>query len=114
MTMTTDLTEFGFIELKALERLLRYMREQGLPDDFNKKSVHVMLNKNSGYVFLTNEDFQVAMINEDKLETFYHCPSCGHEGFKQDMLHDEDAENPDCQEYLTTIGAEDCDHEECA
>jgi hypothetical protein len=93
------------MELKALERLLRALREQDLPKDFNDSGVHPMLNINSGYVFLTNEDFQVAMMNEDKLESFYSCPNCGHEGFKEDMLHDEDAEDADCQEYLNSIEA---------
>ena len=30
------------------------------------------------------------------------CPSCGHEGFKEDMQHNEDDE--ECQEYLKDIG----------
>lgn len=98
---TTDLSDYGFSELKQLKLLLRAMREQGLPDDFNNDEVVPMFNKNSGNVFLTNSDYQVAMLNGDKLESFYNCPECGHEGFKEDMAH---KGNASCKEYLKDIG----------
>jgi len=83
---TTDLAYFGYRERKLAEELLRAWREQGLPDDFLDEEVTIMMNKNSGYVFLTNSEFQVAMMNGDKLESFYTCFNCGNEGFKDDML----------------------------
>jgi hypothetical protein len=101
MFITTNLAAFGQLELKKLELLLTAMREHGLPEDFDSENVHPMLNLNSGYVFLTNDDHQVAMINPEnnKLESFYCCPECGHQGFKDTMLHGED--DADCQLYLT-------------
>jgi hypothetical protein len=67
-----------------------------------------MFNKDSGFVFLTNEDYQVAMINEDNnLVMFYSCPICGHEGFLESMvgeehhLHDEE-----CIEFVKSIKGE--------
>lgn len=78
---TTDLSEFDKSDLKRLEMLLKAYREQGLPEDFNDENVHAMMNTTSGYVFLTNSDYQVAMLNGDKLESFYTCYECGHEGF---------------------------------
>lgn len=100
-TTTTDLTKFGWREKKMAGELLTAMSEQGLPDDFNDDEVTVMMNMNSGNVFLTNSDYQVAMMNGDKLESFYSCPQCGHEGFLEDMEHGED--DKDCQEYLKDI-----------
>ena len=84
-----------------VEELLRAMREQGLPEDFEDDEVTVMFNSDSGNVFLTNSNFDVAMMNDDKLETWYNCPECGHEGFKEDMEHDGSAE---CARYLREIG----------
>jgi len=82
---TTDLTRFGHRERKMAEDLLRAWREQGLPDDFHYDEVTIMFNTHSGYVFLTNADFQVAMLNGDKLESFYSDPETGEEGFREDL-----------------------------
>lgn len=63
------------------EELLKASREQGFPDDFDDNETTIMMNMNSGNVFFTNADYQVAMMNGDKLELFYSCPQCGNEGF---------------------------------
>jgi len=81
---TTNLVDFGYRELKMLQQLLKAMEEQGLPDGFSREGVHAMFNRNSGWVFLTNEDYQTAMLNGDKLEVWHHCPDCGCGGFEQD------------------------------
>jgi uncharacterized protein YqgQ len=98
---TTDLSKFGHREREMAEELLRAWREQGLPKDFYDDEVTVMMNTFSGNVFLTNADYQVAMMNDDKLESFYSCPICGHEGFLNEMNHNE--EDEECQEYLKAI-----------
>lgn len=81
---TTDLSEFGYREREEAELLLKAWREQGLPDDFNNDKVIIMMNRSSGNVFLTNDDYQVAMLNGNKLESFYSCPNCGNEGFNNE------------------------------
>lgn len=81
---TTNLAEFGYIERLELIRLLAAWNEQGLPEDFGSEGVEPMFNKDSGYVFLTNSEYQVAMMNGDKLELWYYCGNCGHEGFAGD------------------------------
>lgn len=88
---TTDLSDFGSRERKILVDLLLAWLEQGLPDDFYDDNVIPMMNRNSGYVFLTNSEFQVAMMNGDKLETLYSCHNCGCEGFRDEdfCLNDE-------------------------
>lgn len=108
---TTDLSKFGHREREMAAELLTASVKQGLPDDFNDDEVTVMMNMNSGNVFLTNADFQVAMMNGDTLESFYSCPECGHEGFKDEMQHDG---NSGCKEYLKDIGvtSEDSETEE--
>jgi len=101
MSTTTDLSQFGNRQRKMAEKLLKAWREQGLPEDFYDNEVSIMMNTSSGNVFLTNEDFEVAMMSEDLLESFYNCPICGHEGFLKDMDHNPD--DKECQEYLNSI-----------
>lgn len=76
---TTDLAEFGSRERWLLVELLTAWDKQGLPKDFYDDDVRAMMNHNSRNVFLTNSEYQVAMMNGDKLEMWYSCSNCGHE-----------------------------------
>jgi len=99
--VTVDLSRFGYRELELAQELFNAMINQGTPDDFEYSNITLNFNLNSGNVFLSNEDYQVAMMNGDALESFYSCPICGHEGFKEEMGH-EGSEG--CAEYLDGIG----------
>lgn len=99
---TTDFAQFGWRERKIAEELLKASREQGFPDDFYDDEVTIMFNMYSGCVFLANSDHSTAMMNGDKLESWYSCPYCGHEGFAENMDHD--PVDTDCTEYLQDIG----------
>ncbi len=94
---TTDLSDFGYREWQLLKELVVAKQEQGFPEDFDLDGVHVMMNKNSGNVFFTNGEYQTCMMDGDKLETWYYCFNCGHEGFKDDCLLNEDGCN-ECNE----------------
>ena len=87
---TTDLADFGYREIRGAIELLDTWMKHGLPEDFYEHRVRVMFNTKSGLVFLTNSDFQVALINGDKLEEFYTCSKCGREGFKDEFEKDDD------------------------
>lgn len=89
---TTDLGEFGPREIKMTAGLLNAWIAQGLPEAFYREKVTVMMNKDSGSVFLTNSEYQVAMMNGDNLEMWHICPNCGHEGFAEDFLCSDDGE----------------------
>lgn len=94
---TTDLADFGFHDRENLIQLLRAWHEQGLPKDFYDEEVIPMFNRNSGYVFLTNSEFQVAMLTDDnKLEIWHSCPNCGHEGFSEDCQLNDENECNEC------------------
>lgn len=82
--VTSNLADFGYSERVDLIALLTAWNKQGLPDDFENDGVYPCFNKNSGYVFLTNSEYQCAMLNDNKLESWYNCCNCGHEGFKED------------------------------
>lgn len=95
---------FGDIMQCARERglvrdILNAWNSTGLPDTFYIEGVKFAFNRNSGNVFLVNEDYQCAMMNDDRLEQFYSTPYNGEEGFLSDLLdrapsayHDEDAD----------------------
>ncbi len=101
-TVTSDLGKFGNRERGMAEDLLREWNNGNLPDEFIDDEVSIAMNMNSGCVFLTNSEYQTAMMNGDNLEMWYNCPYCGHEGFKEDMWHVWEAE--ECEEYLEDIG----------
>jgi hypothetical protein len=86
MTTTTNLADFGFREIKMARDLLDAWVSSGLPSDFSTEGVTVMMNQNSGNVFLTNEEFEVAMESEGKLYSFYTSPYNGEEGSFEDLL----------------------------
>ena len=101
--VSSDLSEFGRREISEVVDLLSAMLKQGLPDDFADDGVTPAMNKKSGYVFLTNEDFEVAMLNGRKLESWYNTPYEGHEGFFDDLAEMYDTMHPEDQAYLMDI-----------
>ncbi len=96
---TTNLSDFGYRELTMLEELLKAMREQGLPKDFYDDEVHPMMNQSSGNVFLTNSDYQVAMLNGDKLESFYFLSYHGNEGFLDELIEEYNNGNVKAEDF---------------
>lgn len=100
MSITTDLSKFGCREWGMMRDILNAMIDKGLPEDFDGDGMVFMFNMNSGNVFLTNENYDVAMMNGDDLESFYSCPECGHEGF----FHEMDNEGRSCcSEYVREV-----------
>lgn len=105
--VTSDFGKFGNREWGLARDLINAKLDQGLPEDFNDDEVTIVMNTNSGNVFLTNSDYQVAMMNGDKLESFYSLPYGGEEGFKDDLAKlDPNSLNQEDIEYLKGIGVE--------
>lgn len=105
---TTDLSKFGNREKAMAADLLKAMtdsRSDGLPEDFEDSEVTVMMNLNSGNVFLTNSEYQCAMLtNEGKIESFYNTPYSGYEGFYDDLMAEVDGDwNTEDIEYLKEL-----------
>jgi hypothetical protein len=100
-TVTNDLSRFGMREYAMAGELLTAYGENGA--DFLGDGVQVWMNADSGNVSLCDSDYNVGMMNGDKLEQFFSCPECGHEGFLEDMDHNPD--NEECQEYLKQINS---------
>jgi hypothetical protein len=89
---TTDLAEFSISAISDASDLLNAWMRDGLPDGFEQDNVTVMLNPNSGYVFLTNAELQAAVIEHGKLVEFLTSPYDCHEGTLTDLIDAFDAE----------------------
>lgn len=92
--VTYDLSKFGNRELvmvvDLVEGLIRSDMEIG-------EKIKIGFNMNSGYVFLSNEDFGVYMMNDQFLSEWFSCPECDTEGFSNELL---DTENDCCEKYI--------------
>jgi len=95
--ITKDWSKFGNREIEEAKELLSHIKEI---DAYGK--IEVFFNMHSGCVFLCDEDFKTWMMNGDKIEEWFNCPYCGHEGFKEDMDHE--PESQECTDYLKQIG----------
>ena len=100
---TENFADFGARERRMLSEIMRAWDSSGLPTDFSNENVRPAMNRNSGFVFLTNEDFQVAMMNGDKLESFYTTPYNGNEGFFDELVEEYEDMHPEDQRYLREI-----------
>lgn len=97
MENTRDLMDFGRRELQLAGNLLRLFRTS--KDRTLKLGTKVTpeLNPDSGYVFLIDDNFNIAMVNGDYLEDWLLCPTCAHEGFVSDFEKPE--ASPCCRGY---------------
>lgn len=105
MTITENLAEFSAHERGILIELLMAWKKDGLPNYFYEEEVRPCFNKNSGYVFLTNSEFQVAMINpeSERLEEFYSTPYSGSEGFLSDLIEEYDTLSDEDKEFIDDL-----------
>jgi len=104
---TENLADFGRYDIETLRDLLTAWIEQGLPNGFYDSGVKPAMNKNSGNVFLVNDDYQVAMLNDDKLEIFHSLPYSGEEGFLTDLITENDAHSLHSEDYEYLVNAAD-------
>jgi hypothetical protein len=75
-------------EREAVSEIIAAWGSYGLPASFEPRGVKFAFNRESGYVFLVNDDCQVAMLNGEKLDMFHFTPYDGHEGFIVDLLEE--------------------------
>ena len=105
---TEDLADFGYREQRAAQDLFEAWKSNGLPVDFYNSGVKIGFNMNSGYVFLTNSDYQVAMCTTNehgKLElySFYTSPYDCKEGSFDELLDENKEMHPEDQEWFQEI-----------
>lgn len=100
--VTSDISKFGQRERELAKKLLSVY---GTKDDRTKHlgdGIQVFMNRDSGYVFLSDEDYNVALLNGNKLEDFHSCPNCGNESVASQFRNDfDDVEC--CKEYADDL-----------
>ena len=99
---TEDLSEFGYRELEEAGKLLSAVKN-GLPEDFYNDGVELYFNTHSGYVFLSNSDYQVAIEEEGKLVSFYTTPYEGREGTLEELLEEYEDMHSEDKEYIDEL-----------
>ena len=95
MSVTNDLSKFGQRELAEAGELLSTLKTVRDDTKFLGDGVQVFFNSNSGYVFLTDEDYNTAVMEGHNLVDFINCPECGNEG----TLSEFDTTSDCCKEY---------------
>lgn len=104
--METILSKMGWREIGMAGELLKAYADGSdifASDDdemnFCKDGLELGFNENSGFVFLTNDDYQALLLNDNnKLEMFLTCQECGNEGLRSDV---EFAEENQCKKCWT-------------
>jgi hypothetical protein len=106
-TLTSDLAHFGARERALVVELLTAWQDHGLPHDFDNDEVVPMFNRSSGYVFLTNANYEVALVQGGELVSHYWLSYEGHEGTLEELVEDYerhgDTWHPDDIEQLEQI-----------
>ena len=92
--LTEDITDIPLDEVVPLLTALDKWRNEStrtstkmFQASWYDKGSKVAMNNQSGYVFLTNEEWQVAMIDNGKLTMFLNCGECGNEGLENDFVN---------------------------
>lgn len=83
--VTKDLRNFGYRELDMAGDLLKALGSSKDNTEYLGDGVEVWFNLGSGCVFLSDEDYNTAMMNGDSLEDWLQCGECGTEGFMEDI-----------------------------
>ena len=115
--LTTDISKMDLSEVTDM--LTAYQQENtttAFKAMWYDEETIPTLNQESGYCFLTNSEYQVAMMNEGKLSMFINCGECGREDFEQDWTYEQRVLNSKvvypptckgCQEVIKMINESD-------
>jgi len=105
MSVTYDLAEFGYRELSLASDLLKaYSEGRFKKEDFFSDGVRVAFNQMSGAVFLTDDDLNVGVLNEDgEIEQFFICGECGNEGTIEEFKENWEMNGKECKECKRII-----------
>lgn len=106
--VTSDLNKFGFREKDMMIDLFQLYRDNKISnlahDYFDFGTMKPAFNMNYGIVFLTDDDYNMLMENDGKLDLFLTTPHDGHEGFYDELILEIKDYHPEDQKYLNDIG----------
>ena len=87
--VTVDYSRFGYRELDIAGKLIVTYSQGGV--DFLEDGITVNFNVNSGYVFLSDSNYNVGVLDDEEshIVQFFSCLECGYEGTQDDALTEE-------------------------
>lgn len=109
-----NLEKFGNREILEASELMKAYVEGKCPENFYNDGVTVEFNPNSGNVFLTNSEYQVAMFEGEELKIWYWLDYHGNEGFIEDLYEqfkDGYVKQEDFEELADALQAEGMEEE---
>jgi len=103
--VTSDLSKFTLEQLIEAGVIFNYLIKDGFPKDFDKNGIELVINKDSGFIFLTNSNYEVVMVNHNtgKLENWYTSPNDGREGFFNELSKEYKDMKPENREWFKDI-----------
>ena len=112
MNVTNNLSEFGRREIAMASELLNELTNRNTTELFDKyfthESTNLFFNKRSGYVFLSDENYNVGMINPDNgmLDLYITTAYTGTEGFINELMSEFDDLHLEDQKQLLELKGE--------
>lgn len=86
MATIMNLEDFGYRELDMAADLLKAYSNGSVPDTFYESGVHIVMDDMTGNVFLTNDDGDYLVDDDDgNLVNYYVLSYSGDEGFAEDL-----------------------------
>lgn len=101
--VTADLSKFGCREIDMAAELLQALTRASRSPTIDRRymdGLTINMNINSGYVFLSDENYNCYMMNGDQLEQYLSSPYDGHEGFYDELVDQYGDMHPDDKEWL--------------
>lgn len=88
MEVEEDLREFSGDAINKMVELVRQLRFQEIPKDFDADHVELVWSKEKNIAFLKKHyDEDYIALNCGRIEKFYICDGCDKEGFWNDIQH---------------------------
>jgi hypothetical protein len=112
MYVTTNLSDFGAREIELASELLNELTNRNTTELFDKyftnKGTQLFFNTQSGYVFLSDEDYNVGMINPENgmLDLYITTYYSGAEGFINELMSEFDDLHPEDQKQILELKGE--------
>lgn len=97
--MVTEFNDLTLDEKKEGMELLSAIGSQNDKTKYLGDNPNVFMNQMSGYIFLSDDDYNVAMLDGDILRDFLNCPECSNEGFQSDLFKGSQC----CKDYVRHI-----------
>lgn len=100
----------AYTEREEALKLWNFLHENKLSElaenYFDSETAEVYFNPNSGFVFLSDEDYNTIMVNDEELDLFINTPHNGNEGFFDEIMEEWEELHQEDKEYIFSIATD--------